>query len=78
MRHPAFVAGEYDTGFIEREPSLRAAPADAPAADAALVAASIDWASRGRNGHAQPGAAASAPAERPSAWRRSGSWRARF
>jgi acetyl-CoA carboxylase biotin carboxylase subunit len=38
MRHPAFLAGEYDTGFIERhKPEL--APAEADEATAALAAA---------------------------------------
>jgi acetyl-CoA carboxylase biotin carboxylase subunit len=79
MRHPAFVAGNYDTGFIDREPALKA-PADPPPAsmDLALAAASIDWSTHGSangspNGAGQP--AASAPPSGPSAWRRPRSWR---
>ncbi|HEU5061364.1 MAG TPA: ATP-grasp domain-containing protein, partial [Kofleriaceae bacterium] len=76
MRHPDFVAGDYDTGFIDRQPALRAAASEPPAMDLALAAASIDWSSHGKNGQAP---AATAPAaEGPSAWRRPRSWRGSF
>jgi acetyl-CoA carboxylase, biotin carboxylase subunit len=76
MRHPDFVAGDYDTGFIDRQPALRAAASEPPAMDIALAAASIDWSSHGKNG--QPPAATAPPAEGPSAWRRPRSWRGSF
>jgi 3-methylcrotonyl-CoA carboxylase alpha subunit len=41
MRHPAFIAGDYDTGFIERHKAelQPAAPAEEAATLAAVVAA---------------------------------------
>jgi acetyl-CoA carboxylase, biotin carboxylase subunit len=42
MRHPAFVAGEYDTGFIERHRSeLAPPPADEETAEWAAIGAAI-------------------------------------
>jgi acetyl-CoA carboxylase biotin carboxylase subunit len=43
MRHPAFVEGVYDTGFIEREKAILLAPyePDGPTRDAALLAAAL-------------------------------------
>jgi acetyl-CoA carboxylase biotin carboxylase subunit len=71
LRHPAMCAGEYDTGFIERERDtlLVAAEARGPALEATLAAAAIDY--RGANGAAQPAGAGPAIADdtRPSAWR---------
>jgi 3-methylcrotonyl-CoA carboxylase alpha subunit len=67
VRHPAFIAGDYDTGFIERHKAELAPPAPSPAVleDAALAAAV----------HAARESAASAPAgsgasTEMSAWRR--------
>ncbi len=66
MRHPAFIAGEYDTGFIERHKAeLAPAAADDETAMLAAVAAAA---------HAAGEAAASAGAldvskTQPSAWR---------
>jgi acetyl-CoA carboxylase, biotin carboxylase subunit len=77
MRHPAFIAGEYDTGFIDREPSLRAAgePPEG-SADLALAAAAIDWSTHGAsNGGAAPPAPSGSPGPGPSAWRRPRAWR---
>ena len=66
MRHPAFVAGDYDTGFIERHKAeLAPAAADDETAMLAAVAAAA---------HAA-GEAAAAASEldlsktQPSAWR---------
>jgi len=49
LRHERFLAGEYDTGFIERERSALAAPpvGRASAAELAVAAAAIDWAVHG-------------------------------
>ena len=89
MRHPAFAAGEYDTGFIDREPSLRAAaatttepssvdppPSASPASPAAPFGLALAAASIDWSSHGndrQP--VASAPSTGPSAWRRPRSWR---
>jgi acetyl-CoA carboxylase biotin carboxylase subunit len=75
LRSEEFLAGNYDTGFIDRDPSLRA-PGEPPegSIDLALAAASIDWSTHGGgNGTA---ARPVAQVAGPSAWR-SGprSWR---
>jgi acetyl-CoA carboxylase biotin carboxylase subunit len=67
MRHPAFVAGDYDTGFIDREPALRSPGAEPD--ELGLTAAAIDWAAHERQQVATPAASG------PSAWRRPRSWR---
>ena len=57
MRHPAFIAGEYDTGFIERHKAeLAPAAADDETAMLAAVAAAAQAADRGRGvgEHARP------------------------
>jgi acetyl-CoA carboxylase biotin carboxylase subunit len=81
LRHERFLAGEYDTGFIERErAALQPAPDLATDGDAAalgvelelaLSAAAIDWTARGGNGHAAPSATRgqSEPGSGDSAWR---------
>ena len=82
LRHERFLAGEYDTGFIEREraalqpaPDLTTDGGDAAALgvelELALSAAAIDWTARGGNGHAAPSATrgASEPKGGGSAWR---------
>ena len=49
MRHPAFIAGDYDTGFIERHKAeLAPAAADDETATLAAVAAAAQAARRGR------------------------------
>ena len=66
MRHPAFIAGEYDTGFIERHKAeLVPPPADAEAAALAAVAAAAQAA------RATPESASELDLSRtdPSAWR---------
>jgi len=72
LRHDGFLAGEYDTGFIERErASLMPAPGEgALGADdeLALAAAAIDWSERAGRSGAAAGAAPSAPGS-ASAWR---------
>jgi acetyl-CoA carboxylase biotin carboxylase subunit len=42
LRHAAFVAGDYDTGFIGRNAAELAPHADDPAIDAAIIAAALD------------------------------------
>ncbi|RMH43244.1 MAG: acetyl-CoA carboxylase biotin carboxylase subunit [Deltaproteobacteria bacterium] len=75
VRHPEFVAGRYDTGFIDREAEALCGPtaADGPLLDVALAAAAIDAhpahgvASRAIPGDGRP-AAGAIPA-----WRLAGS-----
>jgi acetyl-CoA carboxylase biotin carboxylase subunit len=70
VRHPQFVAGEYDTGFIAREAAVLAPAADDDAITAALVAAALDV--HTATHVATPAATAAAPSAGPSAWRRGG------
>jgi acetyl-CoA carboxylase biotin carboxylase subunit len=65
MRHPAFIAGDYDTGFIEKHKAALAPPTPDPQLllDAAVAAAV--HASR-----SQPPAAADSARAEISAWRR--------
>src|SRR5262245_54833650 len=72
LRHPQFLAGEFDTGFIGREHAALTPRAEGPALEAAMIAAALDAASRGRVAPAASNGAA--PAEKttgqgPSAWR---------
>jgi acetyl-CoA carboxylase, biotin carboxylase subunit len=82
LRHERFLAGDYDTGFIERErAALQPAPdltTDGGGAAAlgvelelALSAAAIDWTERGGNGHAATSATRGASETKTggSAWR---------
>jgi len=74
MRNAEFLAGQYDTGFIDRDPSLRAAgQVPEASADLALAAAAIDWSAQGSgNGAATPqpvAQGASAWRNRPRSWR---------
>jgi acetyl-CoA carboxylase biotin carboxylase subunit len=66
MRNPAFIAGDYDTGFIERHKAELAPPAPSPAVldDAALAAAV--HASRDRSATDPPAGSST----EMSAWRR--------
>jgi acetyl-CoA carboxylase biotin carboxylase subunit len=68
MRHPAFAAGEYDTGFIERHKSeLAPGEPDAALAELAAVAAALKArATGGTTG----GVALDSTATQISAWRR--------
>ncbi|MFL5307006.1 MAG: acetyl/propionyl/methylcrotonyl-CoA carboxylase subunit alpha [Polyangia bacterium] len=67
MRHPAFIAGEYDTGFIERHKAdLAPLVADDRTAQLAAVAAALDAARAGLG--APPTLDLSQT--QPSAWRR--------
>jgi acetyl-CoA carboxylase biotin carboxylase subunit len=88
LRHEAFLAGDYDTGFIEREPALCAPGALAERAhDLALAGAAIDWSSRGGAGAAAAAQAAGngsggerpAPPDPGAAWRAAArpTWRGR-
>jgi acetyl/propionyl-CoA carboxylase alpha subunit len=72
MRHPLFVAGEFDTGFIEREKATLLAPhtAEGDELDVAIMAAAIASATAGGGAQAGKPAAAPAPAAAGiSAWR---------
>jgi acetyl-CoA carboxylase, biotin carboxylase subunit len=68
LRHPKFIAGEYDTGFIEREKAMLLAPyaPDEAEVEAALVAAAIHAATAAP---ARPAADASTAAGGLSPWR---------
>jgi acetyl-CoA carboxylase biotin carboxylase subunit len=75
LRHAAFCAGEYDTGYIEREREALCGtePLDAEAAELALVAAAIAQASgNGAAARVEEGGPPGA-AEGISAWRQGGS-----
>jgi acetyl-CoA carboxylase biotin carboxylase subunit len=71
MRQPAFLAGEYDTGFIERHKS-ELAPAEPDEATAALAAAAAALHARASGGASSEGAGAELDLSQtqPSAWRR--------
>jgi acetyl-CoA carboxylase, biotin carboxylase subunit len=74
LRHPLFLAGEYDTGFIDREKAVLLAPY-APAADeldASLIAAAVHTATTAPAAAAGPVAPTSPGPAAPSAWRRWG------
>ena len=68
LRHPAFIAGDYDTGFIERHKAELTPPAPPPAVleDAALAAA-VHAARESAASNAPAGSGASTEM---SAWRR--------
>jgi len=53
LRHAAFVAGDYDTGFIGRHAAELAPTADEPALEAAIIAAALDAAARAAGPAAQ-------------------------
>jgi acetyl/propionyl-CoA carboxylase alpha subunit len=66
MRHPAFIAGEYDTGFIERHKAeLAPAAADEETAMMAAVAAAAHAAGEA----AESGTTLDLSRTQPSAWR---------
>jgi acetyl/propionyl-CoA carboxylase alpha subunit len=68
MRHPAFLRGEYDTGFIERHKAdlLQPAPDDETAALAAIAAA----AEAARAGSVGAASDLDLSQTQPSSWRR--------
>jgi len=66
LRHPLFLAGEFDTGFIGREHAALTPRADGPALEAALIAAALDAAGKTAPPVAAPTAAT---ASGPSPWR---------
>jgi acetyl-CoA carboxylase biotin carboxylase subunit len=66
LRHPLFLAGEFDTGFIGREHAALTPRADGPALEAALIAAALDAAGKTAPPVAAPTAATAAG---PSPWR---------
>jgi acetyl-CoA carboxylase biotin carboxylase subunit len=78
LRHPALVAGEYDTGFIGREQAALTPRAEGAELAAAMIAAALDalTGSSGGSGAGAPAPASSsatattgAPSSTPSAWR---------
>jgi acetyl-CoA carboxylase biotin carboxylase subunit len=81
LRHPQFLAGEFDTGFIGREHASLTPRAEGPALEAMMIAAALDAASRGKLATpvagAGPGAATgNGNGNGPSAWRTGGrGWR---
>jgi acetyl-CoA carboxylase biotin carboxylase subunit len=69
MRHPAFAAGEYDTGFIERHKADLVPPEpDDMTAELAAIAAAV---AADAAGGAGPGTMLSLEPREPSRWRRS-------
>ena len=67
MRHPAFAAGEYDTGFIERHKAELVPPApDAATADLVAIAAAVATAQASGGGET----VLDLSATEPSRWRR--------
>jgi acetyl-CoA carboxylase biotin carboxylase subunit len=72
FRHPQFAAGEYDTGFIDREKAILCVPgvADAEPLDIALAAVAIDAApENGTQQRVVEGADSNGTAPRISPWR---------
>jgi acetyl-CoA carboxylase biotin carboxylase subunit len=67
MRHPAFIAGEYDTGFIERH---KAALAPAAADDETATLAAVAAAAQAATEAAESTSALDLSGTQPSAWRR--------
>jgi acetyl-CoA carboxylase biotin carboxylase subunit len=73
LRHPKFIGGEYDTGFIEREKATLLAPYEASEAEVetALIAAAVHTAQTAPAARVEPPAAAPSPWRHgPSPWRR--------
>jgi len=77
LRHPQFVAGEYDTGFIGREHEALTPKASGPDFEAALIALALDSggprpaaaASNGANGASKPTATPASSSSEISGWR---------
>jgi acetyl-CoA carboxylase biotin carboxylase subunit len=72
VRHPAFIAGEYDTGFIAREAGVFGTAADPISTEDALIAAALDEHTATHVVTVAESSAASSSS--PSAWRGRG-WR---
>ena len=72
LRHPRFVAGDLDTGFLDAERDALLQPPGGAPLIAALAAAA---ASRLRGGGDEPGAAASTPARASDPWTDLPGWR---
>ncbi len=74
FRHPAFVAGDYDTGFIGRNTAELAPRAEGDELDAAIIAAALQVATAPRESAARVSAAGpvapGAPSVEISGWRR--------
>ncbi|HVV81686.1 MAG TPA: acetyl-CoA carboxylase biotin carboxylase subunit [Kofleriaceae bacterium] len=71
VRHAAFIAGEYDTGFIGREQAALTPRAAGGELEAAMIAAALDTLGRAPRTPAATAATspAAAPSSTPSAWR---------
>jgi acetyl/propionyl-CoA carboxylase alpha subunit len=67
MRHPAFIAGEYDTGFIERH---KAELAPAAADDETAMLAAVAAAAQAATESTDSASALDLSQTQPSAWRR--------
>ncbi len=68
MRHPAFIAGDYDTGFIERHKAeLTQPPSDEETATLAAIAAAAEAA---RAGGGEASSDLDLSQTQPSQWRR--------
>ena len=71
LAHPSFVAGELDTGFLDRETSaIVAMMAEAPVPDGALVAAAADFLARVE----APNVGAAVDRQATDPWDLSGPW----
>ncbi|HEV7557559.1 MAG TPA: hypothetical protein VGO00_18975, partial [Kofleriaceae bacterium] len=71
LRHAAFVAGDFDTGFIGRNAKELAPRADEASLTAAVIAAAIDAVTKARPTATRPTAnGAPAPTGEISGWRR--------
>ncbi len=74
VRHPQFLEGAYDTGFIAREHASLTPSATGPALDAAIIALALETTAPSarapsRANGAGPGAGNGAPTSEPSTWR---------
>jgi acetyl/propionyl-CoA carboxylase alpha subunit len=67
VRHAAFIAGDYDTGFIGRHAKELAPAATEPAVTAAVIAAALDAATASAP---KPASATIAATRELSGWRR--------
>ena len=70
LRHPAFVAGEYDTGFIGRHAAELAPTAEEAELDAAIIAAALDAGARAPAGAAKAVSETGPGTGEISGWRR--------
>jgi acetyl-CoA carboxylase biotin carboxylase subunit len=70
LRHPAFVEGDYDTGFIGRHAAELAPQADDAAVEAAIIAAALDAGARAPARAAEEARGAARGTSEISGWRR--------